>query len=283
VSLLGARFRVHALVPIWVLAELINAGRTDRNSLLHVVPALGLMLLLAFVKEIARVGYARRSESPVSMVVLWPLGALAVQSRGPLRGWKPYAAPLAGIACLSLIMASMFVLVGGDPQLLLFNPLAPQPQIAALTTTAQVACWWGWYAGAVLVLANLLPILPLDAGRLMDARLARGGAAAGVLQLQVLGTAAAFIAAVFADQPRVVIASAVACVACWIALRRLAFVPVGEPLVKPGADTGMPHPDDSPEEVDRILAKVSARGLGSLSEEERAVLRRASARLRGGE
>lgn len=287
-GLLGARFRLHALVPIWILAEIIIAGRTDRNSLEHVVPAILLLMLLAFAREVVRVAYARRGESPVTLVVLWPMGALAVQSRGPMRECKPHLAPTAALVCVAIVMASLFMLAGGDPRLLWFNPLAPQPEIAALTTALQVVSWWGFYAAVVMSLANLLPFLPLDAGRLIEARLLRSRAAAGVLQFQVLGAAAVFVAAALADQPRVVIGSAVSCVACWVALRRLAFVPAPAPIEEPdppprAGEVRRTAPADSAEEVDRILAKVSAHGLASLSDEERAVLRRASARLRGDE
>ncbi|MBM4108836.1 MAG: hypothetical protein FJ255_08510 [Phycisphaerae bacterium] len=275
-GVLGAKFRVHALAPIWLLGELINAGRTDRNSLVHVVPALVLVCSLAFVKELARVAAARRSATPIGAVVLWPLGAMAIQSRGPLRAWRAQAAPPAMLAAAGVVMGSLFLLAGGNASLLAFNPLAPQPVIAALATSAQLLSWWGFFAAALLLLANLVPALPMDAGRTLDARLLGSRAAARVLQIQVLGACAAFLAAAFADQPRVLIVAAVACVAGWVSLRRLAFVPVPPAEWRP--DPAPPNAD-----LDQILAKVSLHGVASLTDEERAELDRASARLRGRE
>lgn len=277
---LGAQFRVHALVPVWVLAEAINAGRTDRNSLIHVLPAIALVFCLALGKELARVAAARRCGHPIGSIVLWPLGALAVESRGPLTDRRAHGAG-AGILMLAcLCMASLFVLADGAAAALVFNPLAPQPQIAALATPAQAFAWWGFYAAVVLLLANLLPILPLDAGRALEARLLGSPRAPRVLQLQVLGACSAFLAAVFADQPRIIIAAAVACVACWVALRRLAFVPAPAPPAAPVPGATGPRAALT---LDEILAKVSVQGVAGLTDEERAELERASARLRGRE
>lgn len=314
---MGASFRVHALVPVWMLAEAVNSLRTDRNALTHVAPAIGMLMLVALVRELARVAAARTTASPVESVVLWPLGALALRSEGPMLDRRSHLAPGLVTLALAAIFGGGVLLAGGLAEYLVFNPLAPQAVIVSLTSPSEVVLWWGYFAALLIGVANLAgPILPLDLGRAMDAaashpRRARWARSA-CAKAQLFLAGALFLVLAVMDQTRAIAASAVAFVACWVAFRRSeppaiwassprpartdppAPPPPSEALpsssrrlpvsstqapVKPSIPPPQPRPDPA-QEVDRVLDKVARQGLASLDEAERAVLDRETARLR---
>jgi hypothetical protein len=152
-------------------------------------------------------------------------------------------------------------------------------------------------------------MLPLDGARILEAALARmfnpGHAASVVCRVGLLTSLVLFVAAMTADQTRLMGLAVFGAGVCWIHLRRLDFVeepglrvathsrrsegrgaeisfgplpPIStEPILAPDAKT--PVTDDAAE-LDRVLAKISASGLGSLTPGEGRTLAAATERRR---
>ncbi len=176
----GIRFRLHFTIALYALVVLLRSGfgpETGETALgLRVAaPALGALLALGFVRELVRALVVRAAGGTADEVVLWPLGSL--QGIDPAPGWR--AAMVAGVAGLA---TSAFLLAAGGLALgfltgdwgdaVLANPLSaawlrnPHPWWIDIL-------WISHWTNLQLTLLVLLPMLPLDGGRIASALILR--------------------------------------------------------------------------------------------------------------
>lgn len=265
------RLRVHVFVPLWVGAELIAWLPHDRLGFIHVAALTASLLALALIREVARSLVGRLAGAEVQPVCLWPLGGLVPMGRG--EGRRPVLAECGGLAAGLLLVPVLGWLViasGAGRDALLFNPFRPGATAGGLRSLAQVAAWWAYYANAVMLALNiLLPMSPMDAGRLLRAW-AEGRGRARVtdtpLRVGLLVALGLFIFAATAGEPRMMALAAFGALATFFDRRRVEFRAL---------EAAEPSPD-----LDGVLAKISREGLGALSEAEREALSAETARRR---
>lgn len=301
----GCRLRLHVVVPVLMLTVLVYALWNGLGPVYVVTWSLALAAAVIWHEAARGHAFVRWYKARPADVTLWPLGAVWRTDPGTYseRGVETRAQAgsaiigLAATAGLAIAAGTAVVVVTKSPELLTFDPIRPGMTLTEIsgastgTTLAMVALWQLYAAAVFLFTANLLPMLPLDIGLLLQAAAERRdgphlAAKAGLLVAFVL-----FGGGLLTGLPLVAAVGACGGAYCWNMLQqaRFALDPAGldrwrAVLDAPGSET---HPEQSPiseadrEAVERILAKISAQGMKSLSRAERRTLREATDRLRG--
>lgn len=286
--LIGCRLRWHVIVPLWVGVETVTALVSDSMGLPHVGAMLGWFILLAMVREVARIWFARLLGSEQDTILLWPLGGITPGAMPGVR--RELQSELGGVA-LNIVLVPVLglgmVLSGLPKEMLYFNVLYllhPGTPATIPGTAPQLIAWWGYYANWVLLAANLLiPVFPFDAARLLrlavTGRLGHTRATLLTTRVAMFVACAMFIYGAADDQARMMAVAAFGAAASWIEFRRAEFITRApderrgvtppdadlEPPVTPLAGTHMP-------DLDEILGKISRDGIGTLTPLEREIL-----------
>jgi stage IV sporulation protein FB len=177
----GTPVRVHIVLIVFVAFRLLNAAVAPEQSLPPGPTAcwLGLLLLALAVHELGHLLMATWLGTEHEEVRLWPLGNLVGPSPGSRssdNALVALAGPLTS-AVLVLVIAVGLNIAGAQ---LVWNPFGQgidpgAPFVGKARATALTPLWWfGWfgYLNWVLLIANLIPALPFDGGRLLRAFLA---------------------------------------------------------------------------------------------------------------
>ena len=169
----GIKIRIHASLVILLAFNLLSAGVTGwRIALTSSVITFSVILLHEFGHCFAARTVGGRGDD----VLLWPLGGLAL-IQTPRRPWPSFVGtaggPLANLI-ICLICAVLLRVIQGS--WVLGNPLAPFVASATggwmeMTSTAAFYLWWIYSTSMGLFLFNLLPIFPLDFGRILQCAL----------------------------------------------------------------------------------------------------------------
>lgn len=115
--------------------------------------------------ELAHIVYARRYGINCDKVILTPLGGVALLEKSPEKPWEEFVVAVAGPIC-SLILALAFI-----PFMFLRIALVgPEvPESPELLTTIDKILLYGCAINFVIFGFNLLPIFPMDGGRMLRA------------------------------------------------------------------------------------------------------------------
>lgn len=316
-SIAGINVRVHILFVIFVGFRLISAGEHWERTLAFLTLLFGIVLC----HEFGHCFGARAVGGDARDILLWPLGGLAMVQH-PKTPWAQFVTVAAGpLVNVVFCIASLLVLwsvraVGG----LDFGFMGG----VALAHGAPI---WAWYLAIFydvnyfLLIFNLLPVYPMDGGRLLETFLwlfvglhraihiactvgLMGAVGLGLWGLSSGGGGMLTFIAIFGG------------FACWQQLQMLKYGHVVDerirrydpprrsaakgswwsrllgrrPTVGP---TENPNPGgwqakvererEGTAEVDRILQKVHEKGIGALSYIERQTLERATRERRGDE
>lgn len=177
----GTTVKVHITLIVFVVSLLIESALQTSTTTafgLRMVQALAwsaLLFLALAIHEAAHILTAWATDVEMEDVHLWPLGSLVVPSNPP-RGTNYMLAMLAGpFASGTVALCTAAVLgVGWDAQFP-WNPLSREVDVGSpwlngtTKAPAMTAPWligWFGYINYLIFLANLLPALPFDAGRL---------------------------------------------------------------------------------------------------------------------
>jgi len=290
----GLRIRVHTLlVPVWLGIEMLSWLPQNKLGPIHVFSGLGALLVLALLHEIGRGLLARWLGDGGDCVVLWPLGGLNPVSR---RGaTHPMVAESGGLVVNILLVPVLALVALGlqmDRSALVFNPLNPMSVLQNdLGTVEKVIVWWAYYMNLIMLGVNLLvPMLPLDSGRILQAYL-RGSSNTPVETGARIGFVAAgvlFLFSVTLGQGHLMGVAVLGGVATLMDLRRHQFLlGDGEPDLPQTHEPEEPPVRKAPQpvpntELDEVLAKISREGMENLTAGEREVLARETERRRRG-
>jgi Zn-dependent protease len=185
----GAQIRVHYFLIVFAASSLISAALGDGHWVVPTACWLVLMVVALALHELGHAAVALAQNADVEDVCLWPLGnfvvpmsparsadSLAIAAAGPLvSGFLAFCSAIV----LAMAGASMVfnpfgsgynvALDSGAPLLLLDHGLVKPASPYSLI-------WYvGWFGHLnwVIFLANLIPALPLDGGRIFRTLLAR--------------------------------------------------------------------------------------------------------------
>ncbi|MFO0907502.1 MAG: hypothetical protein U0794_03935 [Isosphaeraceae bacterium] len=193
----GANVRIHISLVLFVAITLLSAALAPGH---RIAPTLAWIVLLLVALAIHELGHALAAlwlDSEPDDVRLWPLGNMVGPSPpGRSVPGENIVVALAGPATSAvLVIATAVALAFFDAQFV-WNPFgnrddAGAPQIAYMAADGKIAhklataftpAWYlGWfgYLNWVIMLANLLPALPFDGGRIFRGYLAQTSVSPG--------------------------------------------------------------------------------------------------------
>lgn len=335
----GYRVGIHWITVFWVALQIMLAIPVDRIGPQNIAMIVTSVMLIVAVRESVRLWIARRVGGEPEYVVIWPLGTLLGPT--PPRSVAPklliYLTPTLVSLAIGVTLAFTLAMMGATSRQILFNPFNVRAVVRDIGPPWMAIIWSVYFANLCVGALNLLPMVPLDGGRLIEAwawltRRSQARRLVGLLALVVAGLLT--ITGISAEQPILIAIAVFGGLAGWLELRRSEFVdqpvyvsPSISPALPPDWIVGaadrpapeefgehtpeqhssipdfpidltetLPSPHHAREpasepplgaeieaetELDGILAKISATGLASLTDEEREALARATRRLKG--
>ena len=179
----GTTVRVHVLLILFVATRLLwsaiaLAAEGKLQNLSQTACWLGLLLIALAIHELAHAAVAAWLDCDQEEVHLWPLGNLVGPPHRPRSGehfWVAAAGPLTSGAIFLITAIGLNLFAGAQVVWYPFGNTgadigAPWVQGALARPLSRV--WligWFGYLNWVLTLANLLPALPFDGGRMLRA------------------------------------------------------------------------------------------------------------------
>ncbi|CAN5830256.1 hypothetical protein BH23PLA1_BH23PLA1_30570 [soil metagenome] len=182
----GVPVSLHLFLIIFAAFRLLQATLFDGDGEVQVEQTLGWLALLMTALSLHELGHAAaaiRLGGEPDEVRLWPLGNLQGPQPVPVsRSGETFLVALAGpLTNLAIALIIGIGLTFADARMI-FNPFghegqgsgAPVLHAGGVAEPFSTLWWIGWfgYLNWVLFLANLIPALPLDGGRMLRAALA---------------------------------------------------------------------------------------------------------------
>jgi stage IV sporulation protein FB len=169
----GVPVRLHASCLVFAMTIMYVASRAspEQEMVGYGLLAIVIWLLSLLIHQAGHLIAAARLGGICERVVISPLGDLVPVSI-PQDARRELAAAVAGPvfnAIVLIIVTPALLLSGADVRDLLFSPLMPQNLVVGGVglVALKMMFWCNW----LLILANLLPALPMDAGRAVCAGL----------------------------------------------------------------------------------------------------------------
>jgi len=177
----GTQVRVHFFLIVFVVFRLLSAAMAQGHPILPTAGWLSLLFLTLAVHELGHSLMARWLGVERDEVRLWPLGNMVgpgPMSRSADNALVALAGPVTNAAVV-LVVAIGLSFAGAQFVWSPFGNVSGQDSGAPTVGGHQVApfhaLWWiGWfgYLNWVVMLANLIPALPFDGGRILRSFLA---------------------------------------------------------------------------------------------------------------
>lgn len=222
--------RAHLVFVLFIAFELVLSVSGARLGILHIGAALGALIVNVIFREVCRALAAQSLGAQPMPVVLWPLGSLSSHDvPGPRLARMVVAVSGTAIgAALAVTLAGILLLSGVAQDLVFFNPLDPATTAARIGSTGTLVLWWAYAVTLLVTLLNLIPVFPLDSGRVIEAAVAdRSIRRAGILLATRVGLAVSlvvFVAAMTASMERLMGLAVFAGAVCWFERRRAEFI-----------------------------------------------------------
>ncbi|MBL9149902.1 MAG: site-2 protease family protein [Phycisphaerae bacterium] len=170
--------RLHLLFILFVAVEILRSAfpasddSSVRLSFLTTVGSMGVLFVIVLLHEFGHVFACRGTGGTADEILLWPLGGLA--SVDPPQRWGAHfittaGGPLVNVAII-LVTAPLLGIGTGEWMGMAFpNPFSPSEIWRLMGKPVLFTLFLFNYISLVLLLFNLLPIFPLDGGRLLQA------------------------------------------------------------------------------------------------------------------
>lgn len=302
-NLKGISIRIHIIMVVYVLSQLIFTMPGHNVGAIFVLPILIALVVLVTLREAAGALVSIRNGATCDRIMLWPLGSLESptfeQETTETIELRSALAPTAfHLACVPLFLIPL-VLFTGSIQAAIFNPFSPSSSIYRLTLpSSNTIPWWlmtVWsfhVMNLIILVLNLIPMFPLDGGNILRILLQRSKStlaahhAAAFTGLWV-ATVVGLIGIMFSDATTLLTIAIVAGIVCTIERRRAQFLghasmipgypEPSSPIQQSDPETEIHSPSDhQSEDLDMILQKISDSGIDSLSRSERRTLKKAT-------
>ncbi len=170
--LFNIRIRVHLFFLLWIAFELLREVLAEQPQMGAAVVFLGLLFGIVLLHELGHCFGARSVGGDADEILMWPLGGLAMVSppHNPLAHLVTTAAGPAVNLVICCLTGSI-MLLGGLGNLITLNPFSlgfmPGSPFGEWGFSGWLVALW--VINYLLLLFNLLPIFPLDGGRLLQA------------------------------------------------------------------------------------------------------------------
>lgn len=312
----GISVRVHLFTVIYIIATLLWSIPQSNGGIGFMSLAMASLFIIVLLHEFGHCFACRWVGGEADRIVMLPFGGLALTRppNDPRSNFiTTFGGPAVNIAIIPVTTGLLLAL--GLASTLVFNPFAPiatlsDPAIASSSTFmfwVKVGVWWFHYINLVILAFNLLlPIFPLDGGRLVHAVVWSRTNFRKATEIAVMsgyvGAMVLFVVGLLTRSTMLMAIALFGGFSCWMERRRfmadeeLAAAGYTAPFGGyEGADEGGVDPGPSraerrrreaeerdQAELDRLLEKISAEGIGSLSRKERATLDHLSKKKRGG-
>lgn len=312
----GITARIHLFTIVYIAIMLLWSIPKSNAGIAYMALAMASLFVIVLLHEFGHCFACRFSGGVADRIVMLPFGGLALIR--PVQSWKSHlistlGGPLVNVILLPLTCAALFF--AGLGAHIVFNPFDPitvlaSPEFSTSSTLGSlglVGLWWFHYVNIVILGFNvLLPMYPFDGGRILQSALwARVGYRKSMEIAVNAGLVGAMVLAVIGlvGQETMIVAIALfGAWACWVERKRLradvdlvmeqagygggaeygaAYDPSLEDEIDPKEARQQKQEADEQAELDRILAKISATGMDSLSNKERKILDRLSKKRRG--
>jgi Zn-dependent protease len=314
----GITVRLHVFFIVFSLVVIAHAASVTSQGAVGVRPTLlGIAALFTIVllHEFGHCIACRRSGGSADEILLWPLGGLATCSppqRPRAHFWTAAGGPLVNV----LFIAVLTPLIGLESNQwwgrAIPNPLDLGGMMQRADFGEDLAGWGKMFlfllnfAAWVLLLFNLLPMFPLDGGRLLQAVLwKRLGYAASMriaCRAGIIGAVVLGVVALSVESTMLLGIAIFGGFTCYMSAKQieherdfLGFEPDPSELaameeefeaparksVQSRGRTESPRQTAAEAEIDRILDKIARSGIESLSQSEREALHRATDERRG--
>ena len=169
----GIHVRVHASLLLLLLFNVLFAGGRGGMGFQDAVVSSLILFGIILLHEFGHCFAARSVGGDARDILLWPLGGLAFVST-PRRWWPSFVAtaggPLVNVA-ICLVTGVLLMILSGGQYALPLNPLIPFGGVGyQLLGTSTIAYYLSWIyiTSWMLLFFNLLPIFPLDGGRMLQ-------------------------------------------------------------------------------------------------------------------
>lgn len=304
----GITIRLHIIFVLYIIIELITSA--TQGWLASVAIGMALLFFIVLLHEFGHCFACRWVGGEADEVLLWPLGGLAYCR--PPHHWRAdfittAGGPMVNVLLVPVSAACVWAAVGmWDWDLFIFNPFRPSVPLGMLASWWARTAWWFYYINLSLLAFNaLLPMYPMDGGRLWQALLWRKiGYQRSMLVATNVGFFAAIALGLFGATIREPLLLGIAVFGgftCWQQRQRVRFMSTAEaadddpyglfrrPTPDPGEERSVrssqraqERSQKEQEELDRILAKIARDGMASLSWGEKRFLRKDTARRQSG-
>jgi stage IV sporulation protein FB len=313
----GIAVRVHIvfliLIVVWLLQASLDVGSA---TLLPMGLFVGSLVLMVFLHELGHCLACRWVGGQANEILMWPLGGLAFTQ--PPNHWRAHLVTVIGGPFVNLLFLMVLVpLLWLSPPHIFWGVALPNPLIPPDLLHRDVAKSWLMqtlhalnYVNLVLLLFNLLPMFPLDGGRILQTMLwpAMGYSRSMRLSVRVgyLGAIALGILGLVVQSVSLICIAAFGAFTCYVTHKQLEWTDSALGLESDeyavsvyagSADPEAANPSKLSRaqrraarqaeqerveavEVDRILQKIADRGMDSLTRVERNLLKRVTDRKR---
>jgi len=304
----GIRVGVHSSLILFIIFTMaLGPSSMEHFRFADAATAMGILFGIVVLHEFGHCFAARAVGGGSDEIILSPIGGLAMV-QAPHRPGAHFitagAGPGVNVAICLVTGLALWHMTGGMAPL---NPFHPAPPIAFFLTSATYYLWWVFSISYILLLFNLLPVFPLDGGRLLQAilwtKMGYGRSMKIACQTGMVGAVAMAVVGLVTANVLVICVAVFGFLNCY--QQRAALADGGPEMGADGEDFSASLEPERPvrrrrlsrraarmiarlaekerkerARLDAILEKVSAQGMHGLNWRERRALRKATARQR---
>jgi stage IV sporulation protein FB len=301
----GIDVRVHVIFIIFVVVEMLRAlggeaGGTGPLALAPMAVAMAALFVIVLLHEFGHCFACRAVAGTADEILMWPLGGLAFCL--PPNHWRAHLATALGGPAVNAVLLIALTPVLGLSTGMWWGVAVPNPfdfgGLYRLDSWPLMGLYIVAQLNLVLLLFNLLPIFPLDGGRIAQAllwpKLGYVRSMRYAVRAGYVGAIGLIIAGLVLQQWMLVGIAFFGGITCWITHKQLQFtqetlgfaVADEPPEAGPSrrqrrrAERRARREADEHRRVDAILHKIHESGLQSLTRAEKRLLERTTRQKR---
>ncbi len=293
----GIRVRVHLVFIVYAVAQMLWAIPRDTLGLAYQAIIIGTLFVLVLLHEFGHCFACRWVKGEADDILMWPLGGLAMCA--PPNTWQANLITVIGGPAVNLALVPVFAVAlwaTGLSEAIVVNPLAPVAPLALADSYWLAALIIAHVVNITLLAFNVLcPMFPLDGGRIVQCLVWSRTSERRSMEIAVIvgfvGAALLGVLALVSDRTMLLAIAMFGGLVCYNERRQLRtedalggaeYLIAEERGERERRQREREREEKDAAEEDRVLAKIAAEGMGSLTRGEKKVLERATERRGGG-